>query len=82
MSPMWCILVNVRCVVFDSIYLLNFEITQRYRKYKHKNLSRCLLILTFGCSTEFQDTEWLDNRIASRADMPTMNKEKLSERIQ
>jgi hypothetical protein len=36
MSPMWCVLVNIRRVVFASIYLLNFEITQRYRQYKYK----------------------------------------------
>jgi hypothetical protein len=28
--------VNIRRVVFDSIYLLNFEITQRYGQYKYK----------------------------------------------
>jgi hypothetical protein len=36
MSPMYCVLVNIRRVVFDSIYLLNFEITQLYGQYKYK----------------------------------------------
>jgi hypothetical protein len=31
-----CVLVNIRRVVFDSTYLLNFEITQRYGQYKCK----------------------------------------------
>jgi hypothetical protein len=36
MSQMEYVLVNIRRVVFDSIYLLNFEITQRYGQYKYK----------------------------------------------
>jgi hypothetical protein len=35
MSPMQWVLVNIRRVVFDSIYLLNFEITQRYEQHKY-----------------------------------------------
>jgi hypothetical protein len=37
MPPMKCVLVNILRIVFDSIYLLNFEITQRYRQHKYKN---------------------------------------------
>jgi hypothetical protein len=37
MSPMQCLLINIRRVVFDGTYLLNFEITQRYGHYKYKD---------------------------------------------